>query len=74
MIFEKIIDKIIADKLEDAKEKAANFLDEYREEIFAKIKKDVSDYITAHKEEILKLLQEKALEYAKEFIIKQKGE
>ena len=74
MFLSNIIDKIIDAKIQEFKEKTSDYLNEYKDEIFAKIKTDISNYITAHKDEILKLLEQKALEYTKEFIQQQQAE
>lgn len=66
MIFDRIVEKVIAKEIEKFKENLiAN-----KDTIIEKLKKAVADYIEEHKDDVLELLKDKATEIIKNILHK----
>lgn len=66
MIFDRIVEKVIAKEIEKFKENLiAN-----KDAIIEKLKKAVADYIEEHKDDVLELLKDKVTEIIKNILHK----
>ena len=66
MIFNRIVEKVIAKEIEKFKENLiAN-----KDAIIEKLKQAVADYIEEHKDDVLELLKDKATEIVKNILHK----
>lgn len=66
MIFDRIVEKVIAKEIEKFKENLIS----NKDAIIEKLKKAVADYIEEHKDDVLELLKDKATEIIKNILHK----
>ena len=69
MIIDKIVQKVIIKNLKYLREKGLNIINERKDEILETIKIEAKKYIEEHKEEILTIARNKAIEIMKELIL-----